>query len=293
MNKINPARVKKNIIKFHNGKNDSFYDWRSDAMKHGVDILAQPLSDILRSMIIHGYIPVMFLVCSLNPIIKDNKASKLDLDSSNYRLIAITSLLLKIFDHTVLDLFSDNLAPAVHQFGFQAGKSTSLCTWVVTETVNFFTNRGSPLFLGLLDLKKAFDLVKLSKLFDKLSDKIPPIMIRFIIFMYTSQSCHVTWNGIRSDEFSISNGVRQGAVLSPSLFNIYIDDLYEILKKTGFDCKIHGEYFGCFGYADDLALLAPSREALQALINECSVYFQEHGITISTHPDIKKLKLKY
>ena len=290
VSKINPARVKKNIMRFHNGKNDSFFDWRSDAMKHGVDILAQPLSDILKSMIIHGYIPVMFLVCSLIPIIKDNKASKLD--SSNYRLIAITSLLLKIFDLIVLDLFSDNLAPAVHQFGFQPGKSTTLCTWVVTETVNFFTNRGSPLFLGLLDLKKAFDLVKLSKLFCKLSEKIPPIMIRFIVIMYTSQSCHVTWNGIRSDDFSISNGVRQGAVLSPSLFNVYIDDLYEILKKTGFGCKIQGVYFGCFGYADDLALLAPSREALQALINECSVYFREHGITISTHPDIKKTKTK-
>ena len=102
VNKITPNAVKRKILNFHNGKNDSHYKCRSDALKHGVDILATPLSDLIKSIIIHGYIPPVFLFCSLIPIIKDNTASKLS--SSNYRLIAITSLLLKLVDHMILDI---------------------------------------------------------------------------------------------------------------------------------------------------------------------------------------------
>ena len=290
VNRITPAIVQKSIENFHNGKNDSFYEWRSDALKHAKELVATPLADLLKSMIIHGHIPPMFLLCSLIPIIKDNKASKMT--SSNYRLIAITSLMLKILDHVVLDLFGSELTPSYHQFGFQKGKSTSLCTWTVMETINYFTNRGSPIFLCLLDLTKAFDFVKLSTLFEKLSKKIPAILIRFLMASYTQQECFVTWDGHHSSTFSISNGVRQGAVLSPALFNFYIDDLYKQLENTGFGCKINRVYFGCFSYADDLALLAPSKEALQSLINKCQEFFKNHGIEISTNQDVKKTKTK-
>ena len=290
MNKITPSIVKNKIVKFHNGKNDCHYEWRSDALKHGVNTLAAPFADIIKAMIIHGHIPPMFLFCSLIPIVKDNKASKLS--SDNYRLIAISSLLLKILDHIILDLFKDELTPSVHQFGFQAGKSTTLCSWAVMETINYFTNRGSPVFVCLLDLTKAFDCVKLSILFNKLSMKIPAIMIRILIFSYKQQKCMVNWSDHPSSQFGISNGVRRGAVLSPALFNYYIDDLYEQLRKTGQGCTIDRVYFGCFSYADDLAVLAPSREALQILINKCSAFFTKLGIAISTNPNVKKTKTK-
>ena len=87
VNRITPDIVQKSIKNFHNGKNDSFYEWRSDALKHAKELIATPLSDLLKSMIIHGHIPPMFLLCSLIPIIKDNKASKMS--SSNYRLMQL------------------------------------------------------------------------------------------------------------------------------------------------------------------------------------------------------------
>ena len=290
VNKITPSSIKRKILQFHSGKNDSHYEWRSDALKHGVDILATPLADLIKAIIIHGYIPPIFLLCSLIPIVKDNTASKLS--SSNYRLIAITSLLLKLVDHIILDLCQDELTPSIHQFGFQKGKSTGLCSWAVLETINYFRNRGSEVYLCLLDLTKAFDCVKLSILFKKLSEKIPPIMIRILLYSYKQQKCFVIWNDHPSSEFGISNGVRQGAVLSPALFNLYIDNLYGELEKTGQGCRINNVYFGCFSYADDVALIAPSREALQILINRCYSFFKIHGITISTNPDIKKTKTK-
>ena len=147
------------------------------------------------------------------------------------------------------------------------------------------------MFSCLVDLTKAFDLVKLSKLFKKLSQKVCPILIRFLVFSYIHQECSVLWDGVKSTGFSIGNGVRQGAVLSPTLFNLYIDDLFVELSESGFGCKINNQYFGCIGYADDIALIAPCRSALQQMIHIAKSFFDLHGIKISTNPNVKKTKI--
>ena len=63
--------------------------------------------------------------------------------------------------------------------------------------------------------------------------------------------------------FSMSNGVKQGAVLSPVLFTAYFDKLFERLRASGFGCHVGKMYAGAFGYADDVVLLAPSLDALR------------------------------
>ena len=81
--------------------------------------------------------------------------------SSNYRAIGISALILKIFDWVILILFGDKLKPSELQFGFQRKNSTTMCSWVVVETINFFNNRDTPVFTCFLDITKAFDLVNL------------------------------------------------------------------------------------------------------------------------------------
>ena len=175
-------------------------------------------------MLVHGFIPRIFLICSLVPIVKNANASKAN--SENYRLIAISSLLLKILDHIILYICNTKLKPSSHQFGFQKGLSTNICTWILNETVNYFRNRNTPVYLCLMDLTKAFDNVKLSLLFKKLENKIPPLFIRILVHSYLNQECFVSWSGVKSSSFQIKNGVRQGAVLSPIVFNIYIDSIH-------------------------------------------------------------------
>ena len=290
VDKITPQLVSKTIKKMKNSKNDSEVDWKSDALKIGVDSLAEPLCDVLKTFIVHGYIPKVFLSIALIPIVKDNNSSKLT--SKNYRLIAISSLLLKLFDTVFLELYQDVLCPSPHQFGFQKGLSTTMCSWAVMETVNFFRNRGSSVFVCLLDLSKAFDLVILPDLFKKLSEKVPALFIRFIIFSYINQECRVRWRGQTSSSFSIGNGVRQGAVASPVFFNLYIDGLFTILQNSGYGCYIGEIFHGAYSYADDITLLSPTRQGLQYLIDTCEKFFTRHGITISTDPIPEKSKTK-
>ena len=87
------------------------------------------------------------------------------MSSKNYRLIASTSLILKVFDGILLELVGQNVKPSPMQFGFQQGQSTTMATWTLTETISYFRSRGGPVYLCLLDLTKAFDRVKLSTLF--------------------------------------------------------------------------------------------------------------------------------
>ena len=132
-----------------------------------------------------------------------------------------------------------------------------------------------------------------SKLFQKLIDaKVPPSVVRLIICIYRNQSAVVKWKGLLSDEFPIRNGVRQGAVISPLFFSFYMDQLFDQLRATGSGCMAGEYYAGCFGYADDLIFLCPSRKGLQEMLHTAEKYVREHSISFSTNVDPSKSKTK-
>ena len=131
----------------------------------------------------------------------------------------------------------------------------------------------------LLDASKAFDRVNFIKLFEKMLKKgMCPLTVRLLLNMYTEQKLQVKWNDILSDKFEVTNGVRQGGVLSPLFYSIYIDDLLEKLKRNGIGCHIGHHFAGAFGYADDLILLSPSLTGLMNMIKICEDYACEHDI---------------
>ena len=69
---------------------------------------------------------------------------------------------------------------------------------------------------------------------------------------------HVKWANEISESFTVAKGVKQGAVMSQLLFSIYIDHLFIELKQLGLGCHVGPTFAGAFGYADDVALIAPS-----------------------------------
>ena len=100
-------------------------------------------------------------------------------------------------------------------------------------------------------------------------------------------------SGKDSDQFSITNGTRQGSVLSPHLFSAcYLDELLVKLRKLGIGCHVAGVWFGACLYADDVCLLANSRDVLQRMVKVCESYGAEHNLIFSTDPDPKKSKTK-
>ena len=112
-----------------------------------------------------------------------------------------------------------------------------------------------------------FDKCKFDILFKKLVDrKLPDVVIRVLMFVYQEQTAWVKWGKVKSRTFGILNGTRQGSVLSPALFSVYMDDLIVKLRKAGVGCHMGGLYTGVVGYADDLLLLSASRSGLQSMV---------------------------
>ena len=136
-------------------------------------------------------------------------------------------------------------------------------------------------------------MVEWSKLFHTLLDrKIDCMFLRLMLYIYANQQCNVHWNGSVSEEFSVSNGVRQGAVSSALLFAVYIDDIIQILKRSKLGCTIDGIYFGVLIYADDILLLSASRMGLQSMVTICEKFASDRNLTFGTNPNPSKSKSK-
>ena len=157
--------------------------------------------------------------------------------------------------------------------------STDVAGVIVKETIDYYKSKGGMVYCMSLDASKAFDRVDFCKLFRLLIERnMNPIMIRFLMNMYTNQNNRVRYNQSHSDTFSITNGVKQGGVLSPTLFCIYIDNLLKNLKDSGFGCRIGNAYVGCVSYADDILLLCGSLYGLEQQILICEKYAHEYKI---------------
>ena len=86
------------------------------------------------------------------------------------------------------------------------------------------------------------------------------------MFWYTNQKVCVRWGNVYSDYFGVSNGVRQGGILSPFLFNLYMNDLSDRLNKLKIRCCINGIVVNHIMYADDLVLIAPSVAGMNKIV---------------------------
>ena len=211
----------------------------------------------------------------------------------SYRAIAGSSLILKLFEKVLLLIWGHLLSTDSLQFGFKADTSTTQCSWLVQEVVGHYLRNGSNPIITVLDCSKAFDTCRFSTLFSKLMDTgMPPVVVRTFMFMYQQQFAWVKWGQSVSNMFNISNGTRQGSMASPALWSVYLDLLIKELRQLGVGCHVGGLYMGVVVYADDVLLMAPTRGAMQMMLDKCEEYAAQHNIMFSTDPNPSKSKSK-
>lgn len=98
------------------------------------------------------------------------------------------------------------------------------------------------------------------------------------MFWYAHQTFQVKWDNVVSAPFHVSNGVRQGGILSPILFNVYMDELSERLNRLKTGCLVGNTVVNLLMYADDLVLLCPYSVGMQQMLKVCSQYGLEYDI---------------
>ena len=152
------------------------------------------------------------------------------------------------------------------------------------KCVDYYMENGSRVFVTFMDCHKGFDKVGHDGIFLKLLERGLPLCFLLLMMYWCSDLGSICkWGQARSRCFEVLSGVRQGGILSPHIFCLYVDDLIIRLRRLHIGCYLINQFVGCIFYADDLALLSPSRESMQLLLNATIEYGDEFCMSFSFH----------
>jgi hypothetical protein len=259
------------------GKSDGQIGLFSDHIVHGTDKLFKYIIKLFNAMLIHAMSPKGMLSSIMLPIVKNKRVQSNN--SDNFRAICLQSVFCKLLDLLILGREELSLLTSELQFGFKPKHSAALATSVLLQTVDYYIDNGGLVYGMALDATKAFDRVEYCRLFALLLERgMNPLYIRLIVEMYTSQKMCVKYNNCNSEWFCPKNGVKQGGVLSPTLFAVYIDGMLKELEASKVGCHVGNKFCGVIGYADDVLLLSPTQGAMRKMISICEEFAEKFMI---------------
>jgi Reverse transcriptase (RNA-dependent DNA polymerase) len=196
-------------------------------------------------------------------------------DTNNLRPITIICMFRKIFERLLLQTFDEEGWARVHpaQAGFRGGYSVITNAAVVHHVLST-KMRATAVFL---DLRAAFDVVSHQRLAQVLADRGCPRAICKVIssLMFEDVWSQLLINGGVSPPFQRTQGVLQGSPLSPALFNLFIDELLQLLNAGALDVP------NCLFYADDGVILAHSLAEAQQLLHVAGEWVSKVGLSFN------------
>ena len=195
-------------------------------------------------MIYTGIVPDEFGIGITTPIPKF-KGCKKSVSADGFRGITICPIISKIFEYCIVkhvDLKTSN-----RQFGFKkkVGCINSLHT--VRKVINYFNARKSTVNVGVIDLKKAFDKCDSFGILCMLQKRdVNIVIINILENWFAKNFTTVKWNNVTSTRVPLLSGVKQGGVLSPILFTLFVDNVLELLQESKLGCFINYTCYNSF-----------------------------------------------
>ena len=226
------------------------------------------LKIIFNTMIRTGHIPNDFNISLVTPIPKKDAP----LSPSESRPISVSTSIALIYEALIKDKIDFISITSRNQFGYQNNTSCKHAYFVVNETINYYRHGKSAIHIASLDATKAFDKLWRGGLFYKLIPKIDAKLWRSIIAYYNQSKIIVKINNNRSNIYNTSQGCKQGGILSPYLFNFFVNDLLEEVIKLNIGCKLDNKNVSIIAYYDDILVMSPTAFHLNMILNHCHLY---------------------
>ena len=244
---------------------------KNEMIKASIDVLCTPLVVIFNEMLVKVVFPKMWNSGYIKCLLKSGSKS----NPTNYRGINMCSNL-KVFTGVMLNRLNTFLDKhnimKQEQIGFKKRARTADHMFILKTLIDKYTNKkGGQLYACFVDLSKAFDTVWGTGLLVKLlRHEVGGKFYGVIKAMHEQvKSCVKTSSGF-SQLLECTLGVKQGEVLSPILFYLYINDLPDIFGSECDPVEINKHTLNTFMYADDIILLSKSKQGLQNCLNNCT-----------------------
>ena len=205
------------------------------------------------------------------------------------RGIAVSTSISKLFLSIMQKRLSNfskvhKLIPAC-QIAYKQNSSTSDHILTLKNIIDKYINRASKsyLFVCFVDFRAAFDTVwRRAMLYKLVKMGVGGNFLDVIDSMYQNVLYRVKVDGYLSQTISSSIGVKQGCVLSPLLFNLFLSDLPEIFSNDCHPVELCDLKLNCLMFADDLVLISQSAIGLQKCMNNLNAYCEKWCLTINT-----------
>lgn len=218
-----------------------------------------------------GFIPSSWRKGIIHPVPKGSDSR----NPLNYRGITLASCVYKLYcsvlNRRIVKWVEDNNILCDEQIGFRKDRN---CLDHISSVYLICDTRlklKQNTFVAFIDFSKAYDHINRDLLWRKLYEYgIHGTFYNALLSLYNNVESCVRINGLYTDYFNIQSGVKQGCLLSPVLFNLYINDLCQEMKTLNKGVTINNEVVNILLYADDAVLIAESESDLQIMINALS-----------------------
>jgi hypothetical protein len=170
-----------------------------------------------------------------------------------------------------------------YQIAFSEDCRTSDHILTLKTLTDKYQQNNQCLYACFVDFKKAFDSVWRDALFFKmLKHGIGGCFGKIIRTMYSQSFVQVKLQEGLTNPISDNVGVKQGCVLSPTLFKIFINDFPDIFDQTCDPVHLYNDKLNCLMFADDIVILSETRDGLQNSLDKLSTYCRDWSLTVNT-----------
>ena len=199
-------------------------------------------------------------------------------DCNTYRGISLLShsgkMYAKILERRTRQIVDTTLSQA--QFGFRKGRGCTDAIFALRQICEKAIEHNKEIDLVFVDQEKAFDRVDREKLWITLTDYgVDGELLANIKALYVNSKSRVRTKEGSTEWFDVTSGVRQGCVLSPLLFIVYMDKITQ-------EANTHPEQLNELLFADDQSLIHPDKDSLQAHATRLNNACNKYGMKIST-----------